>query len=338
MGEERRLRGVQPRSRVCVALLLQVSVLATAYDPAAAAPHIMQAGLHEAQLADGAGAAATGVPLGKWSGAHPQHQHSSRPVRIASDVIAATDDASPPSSPPPQVIALLGDSMTHGIEGTPNGYTDQLQKLFPLPDGTNFTVKNFGVNGGAVNENAKQEFPDPIKWRTAAEGIECMKSHCDNATIAILGFGTADSKKDFWSKDMFYRDYKKLIQDIMMMPQKPHVFLLIEPPLYNKGCFGLEQGPVNTDIPIIIQRLAKDLGLERPINTYKLFTGHPGCDIPAHFTGDKHDCPWIGDDGHPNEEAHGEIAKWVFLRIKQYLRHAQQSSGLESATRSAMLR
>lgn len=114
-----------------------------------------------------------------------------------------------------------------------------------------------------------------------------------------------------------------MIGSFASMPSAPKIWLMVPPPLYRDGTYGMNQTVINTlfpaaDGPASVRSLAKGAGLAEPIDLYSLFQAH--CPVSGGTPGhppNKTDirCDWIGRDGtdacHPNNVGYGKIAAAV---------------------------
>ena len=64
--------------------------------------------------------------------------------------------------------------------------------------------------------------------------------------------GTNDAKTQNWSQDRFIKDYSDMVQTYLDLKSKPQVFVMIPPPLYEDGKFGINQKVINEIYPQLI--------------------------------------------------------------------------------------
>ena len=113
-----------------------------------------------------------------------------------------------------------------------------------------------------------------------------------------------------------------MLATFMAMPSKPVVHVMVPPPLYMDGRYGMNQTVINSIFPGAseagIRAIAKKAGLSTPIDIYSLFQAHcplvPG--TPGHAANSTDQpCNWIGSGGldgcHPNDAGYGEVAAAV---------------------------
>ena len=92
--------------------------------------------------------------------------------------------------------------------------------------------------------------------------------------IVVLMLGTNDAKftNGNWKGAniaQFPIDYKSMIDEFVALDTKPTVYLMVPPPLYQDGRYGMNQTVINTlfpgDGPAGVRTLAKASGLPAPI-------------------------------------------------------------------------
>ena len=132
--------------------------------------------------------------------------------------------------------------------------------------------------------------------------------------------GTNDAKTQNWQPHSaeFASDYQAMINVFEAMPSKPRVRIMVPPPLYQDGVYGMMQTVINTDLPQLVPRIAADGGLAEPIDLFALFQRH--CPVRAGTAGYPPNatdvpCDWIGSGGvdacHPDNVGYGMVAKAV---------------------------
>jgi lysophospholipase L1-like esterase len=98
----------------------------------------------------------------------------------------------------------------------------------------------------------------------------------------------------------FSKDYKQLISEFQALPNKPQIYLLIPPPIFNDSL-----GPNNT---ILMQQIIPQIRQVAAENGLQLIDFH--AQMAAH--------PEYSYDGvHPSAEGSKFIAEKVFQAIKQ---------------------
>lgn len=151
----------------------------------------------------------------------------------------------------PERIACVGDSITQGI-GTPQAsdktfpasYPSQLQVLL----GDKAEVMNFGVGGRTLLRKA-----DALAMGRA------MASKPDRVVIML---GTNDSKPYAYGKHgaEFVPDYVKIVKDFQSLPSKPVVYVVLPPPVFKGGQWGITEQVIFRDIMPAIREVAKQTG------------------------------------------------------------------------------
>lgn len=175
----------------------------------------------------------------------------------------------------------MGDSITQITV-----YPNDLQTLL----GTKSTVQNFGVSGATVTFNSEK----PYIYENAFENaIEFQPT-----TVVIL-LGTNDARSNVYPAiDKFVNDYKQLISQFQDLKSKPHIFLVIPPPVYNNSIeisgLDLSSGVV----PRIVQ-VANETGLPL-IDLQTPLLNHPGDFV---------------DGVHPNNDGAQVIANTIYQQI-----------------------
>lgn len=214
-------------------------------------------------------------------------------------------------------IACVGDSITAGYLSTGGQtYPNQLQSLL----GTGYKVMNFGEGGRTMLKHGDNPY-----W--ISRGYKAALT--SNATLLILMLGTNDAKFANWGHlaDEFPTDYADMVASFGAMPSKPNILLMVPPPLYRDGTYGMNQTVINTLFPATagpaaVRTLAKAAGLPEPIDLFSLFEGH--CPVSGGTPGHPENktlvtCDWIARGGtdacHPNDTGYGKIAEAVKAAI-----------------------
>lgn len=102
------------------------------------------------------------------------------------------------------------------------------------------------------------------------------------------------------------------------LPSKPTVHIMVPPPLYMDGRYGMNQTVINTLFPELVPEIAKKSNLALPVDLYsmyqKLCPVLPGTPGHAPNTTDVY-CSIVGSGGkdgcHPNDVGYGLIAAAV---------------------------
>lgn len=123
-------------------------------------------------------------------------------------------------------VACVGDSITRGTfvwRRKINAYPAQLQVML----GERFCVRDFGVNGHAVQRTADRSY-----WASGA----FESSAAFRPDIVLIMLGTNDSRGDNWKGlGAFTGDYRDLAVHYRSLESHPAVWLLTPPALFRLG-------------------------------------------------------------------------------------------------------
>ena len=152
-------------------------------------------------------------------------------------------------------VACVGDSITRGTfvwRRRHNAYPAQLQVML----GERFCVRNFGVNGHAVQRAADRPY-----W-----GSRAFAASADfEPDIILIMLGTNDSRGDNWQGvSAFTDDYRELVEHYQSLESHPDVWLLTPPALFRLGRstrvrYGMNEQAIR-EMCRAIGCLAQDLG------------------------------------------------------------------------------
>ena len=152
-------------------------------------------------------------------------------------------------------VACVGDSITRGTfvwRRKKRSYPAQLQAML----GERFCVRNFGVNGHAVQQDGRPSV------------LEQRRVHVSGAfepDIVLIMLGTNDSRGDNWKGvGPFSADYRKLIVHYQSLESGPRVWLLTPPALFRLGRsakvrYGMDERAIQ-EMCGAIESLALELG------------------------------------------------------------------------------
>lgn len=159
-------------------------------------------------------------------------------------------------------VACVGDSITHGSGASKgNSYPDQLQRML----GEKFEVKNFGVSGATLLNSGDRPYQ---KQKLYKEAIAF------NPDVVVIMLGTNDSKPKNWAHhEEFAGDYRELVGKFAALKSHPRIWVMLPCPVPNGGKYGITEGPVTEELPII-QGVAKELGTGL-IDVHGAMAGHP---------------------------------------------------------------
>jgi len=178
-------------------------------------------------------------------------------------------------------VACLGDSITEFC-----GYPADLQMLL----GNNSVVGNFGVSGATVGFNTDE----PYYFEPAFYDAKIFEP-----TTVIIMLGTNDARTDNYQQiNSFLADYERIINSIRALNNKPQIFLVEPPPIFNNTLNLNGTNFVEGVIPRI-EQLASTLDLPI-INVYT-----PLINYPQYFP----------DGVHPNCEGAQIIANTIYKAI-----------------------
>ncbi len=151
-----------------------------------------------------------------------------------------------------KVIACVGDSITHG-------YGIALKKYYSYPGqlqlrfNKKYAVKNFGLDGAAVQKNSILPYMQSQEYKDSLES---------NPQIVLIMLGTNDSKPyNYASKDTFKLDYIELIKSYKNIPSVEQILLLLPITAYEND-FYIDNVLLQSDIRDAIYEIAEEYELE----------------------------------------------------------------------------
>ena len=177
-------------------------------------------------------------------------------------------------------VACVGDSITRGTfvwRRKRNSYPAQLHAML----GDRFWVRNFGVNGHAVQRSSDRPY-----WSSE----QFTSSTAFRPDLVLIMLGTNDSRGDNWKGiDPFERDYRELALHYRSLQSSPAVWLLTPPALFRLGRstkvrYGMDEQTIK-EMCDAIEGLARDLGCglidingvtRRHPEAFRLDGVHPG--------------------------------------------------------------
>ena len=117
-------------------------------------------------------------------------------------------------------IACVGDSNTFGYgvrHPNQDSYPAQLQALL----GAGYAVRNYGVNGAAVQVLSDLPYREVSAFRKSID----FSPH-----IVLIMLGTNDTKVNNWiTIETFIADYRALVATYQALPSQPTVYVLTPP-------------------------------------------------------------------------------------------------------------
>lgn len=187
-------------------------------------------------------------------------------------------------------VACVGDSITYGariFNREAKCYPTQLGVLL----GTNYAVRNFGVNGATLLKHG-----DIPYWQTRAfKAVQDFKPE-----IAVINLGANDAAPYNWIfKYEFMRDYIELIRDFQSNGCKT-IWICYPAPTY-PGPYDFTDPIVVYEIIPMIDEIARQTGA-KIIDLYRPLSGRPEL---------------FPDTVHPNAEGARLLAEAVFAAIKR---------------------
>jgi lysophospholipase L1-like esterase len=135
--------------------------------------------------------------------------------------------------------------------------------------------------------------------------------------------GTNDAKHNNWNNPalnaatQYQRDYATMIANFKQAGAR-QVFIMIPPPLYMDGVYGMNQTVINTVFPPSVKQIASQNQLPPPIDLFSLFQSH--CPVVAGTPGHPANasdvyCDWVGSGGkdacHPDDIGYLKLAEAV---------------------------
>lgn len=145
-------------------------------------------------------------------------------------------------------VACVGDSITYGdgIEGREtNSYPAVLEQLL----GSQFEVKNFGVNGATLLKMGDKPYWSQPEFQAVSEF---------NPDVVILMLGTNDTKPENWAhKENFERDLRSMVDYFARLPAKPRIWICLPVPVYENR-WGINEQVLGSEVLPAIQRVADD--------------------------------------------------------------------------------
>jgi lysophospholipase L1-like esterase len=186
------------------------------------------------------------------------------------------------NQPSPIRIACVGDSITRGTE-----YTLDLWAML----GPNYIVGDFGVGGATVSQQSESAYMNKNE-------LEVAKQFQPNIVVVMLGTNDADKTLNESQAD-FVSDYVALLLQFQALPNKPAVYIVEPPPIYNSTVNLSGTIFAQTVLPGI-KEVANQTGLPL-IDAYSPLVGYPD---------------YFVDGIHPKAEGAQIIAEAVYAALK----------------------
>jgi lysophospholipase L1-like esterase/pimeloyl-ACP methyl ester carboxylesterase len=185
-------------------------------------------------------------------------------------------------------VSCVGDSITAGSGASSvfQSYPSQLARML----GKGYDVENFGDSGTTLLKNGDKPYQKMTTFPAA------LASKPD---IVIIMLGTNDTKPQNWRlKDHFAADYKDLIEQFKNLPAKPRIFIGLPPVIFGAGRYGITEGPLDEELPII-NRVAQEEGCST-INIHAATEGKQAL---------------FPDSVHPNDDGAKLLADAVYTAL-----------------------
>ena len=190
-------------------------------------------------------------------------------------------------------VACIGDSITygHGVANWPeNNYPAVLQRLL----GNEYHVRNFGVSGRTVQDNADQPYRATKQYGSSISY---------DADIIVFMMGSNDTKPENWfGEEAFKTALLDLLDDYTQKEKKPVIYVCTTPACFfmkdsSEDLTSFDLRPAYADIAAELTRqTAEELGYS-VIDIHSLTESNP---------------VWFAADGvHPNYEGAAAIAQAV---------------------------
>ncbi len=189
-------------------------------------------------------------------------------------------------------VACVGDSITAGA-GSTNAATKSYPPVLATQLGVNYQVTNYGHSGATMLGPGFGDLPYVTQ-------TEYNASSTFQPNIVIIMLGTNDSKPQNWAnKTQFEADATAMINHYATLASKPQVYLMLPPPVYNAGNFGITNPVVHDEVIPVLRIVAAKTGTPLiDINT--AMSGHP---------------EYFPDNVHPNDAGYNVLATTVYNAI-----------------------
>jgi len=176
-------------------------------------------------------------------------------------------------------VACVGDSITAGTE-----YPVDLWQML----GSDYIVGNFGIGGATVALGTGSS------WMNET-GFEVAKRFQPEIVVIALGTNDANSNYNVTNAD-FVRDYSILINEFQELTNKPKVYIVLPPPIFENKA-NLSQTFFTQNVIPSIRQVATNTGLPL-IDAYAALVNYP---------------EYFADGVHPNVQGAQKIADAVYV-------------------------
>jgi len=215
-----------------------------------------------------------------------------------------------------KIIACVGDSITAGAGASDKkitSYPGQLKLFLNNVEAAerkyDYEVFNYGKGGTTALKTSRKTSSGvggPY-WETK----QYKDALLSNPDIAVIMFGSNDSKESDWNEDRFVSDYLDLVASFKKLPSSPIIYICIPTPLYGRPSFQLDV--INRQLPLIIKKIGETADVE-VISVFDALGG-VGLTRPHMFIDPKKVIAWPNDGLHPNDHGYRKIARTVAKAI-----------------------
>ena len=189
-------------------------------------------------------------------------------------------------------VACVGDSITYGCmvaSRNKNNYPTVLNKLL----GKDYCVANFGYTDRTAIKMANRPYTVEKLYQQSLDF---------RPEIVVILLGSNDSKEMNWDKEKYVNDYGEIIDSYLNLDSAPKVYLLVPPPVFEKGkrvLYGLRKNVIDGEIYQAAIQLAQTKQI-------------PYIDLHEIFKDKRH---LFADGVHPNAKGCKLIAQEVYNAI-----------------------
>lgn len=186
-------------------------------------------------------------------------------------------------------VACVGDSITYGCmvaHRNKNNYPAVLNDLL----GQDYFVGNFGYTDRTAIKTADRPYSSEKIYRQSLDF---------RPDIVVILLGSNDSKEKNWNKEKYIKDYGEIIDSYLNLDSSPKVYLLVPPPVFEKGkkvLYGLEKNTIDGEVC----PAAVELAMAKQI---------PYLDLHSIFKNKKH---LFADGVHPSARGCKLLAEEVY--------------------------
>ncbi|MCH5151979.1 MAG: hypothetical protein J1F65_04920 [Clostridiales bacterium] len=186
-------------------------------------------------------------------------------------------------------VACVGDSITYGCmvaNRNKNNYPAVLNELL----GSDYCVANFGYTDRTAIKTANRPYTVEKLYQQSLDF---------RPEIVVILLGSNDSKEMNWDKEKYVNDYGEIIDSYLNLDSAPKVYLLVPPPVFEKGkkvLYGLRKNVIDGEIYQAAIQLAQTKQI-------------PYIDLHEIFKDKRH---LFADGVHPNAKGCKLIAQEVY--------------------------